>query len=643
MRLSSGILTVTAFLVASGAALGSASVLARFIEERSITDVQTALQDDALTWTAVDANGLQLFLAGTAPDEAARFRAISAAGRVVDASRIIDQMEVVDPEGLQPPRFSIELLRNDAGLSLIGLVPASTDIEELLSRIARRVPGEIPISEFLETADFPSPEGWDEALGFALGALAELPRSQISVGADSVRIKGTVENGTERRRLETDLARRAPDTLRLALDLAAPRPVITPFSLRFVIEDGQPRFDACSADSDEARQRILSAATRAGLEDKADCRIGLGVPTLRWAEAVDLSITALAQMGGDSVTFQDTEISLIAREGTDPNLYDTVIGQLENDLPQVFALTAVLPEPPNPNEEGPPDFVATLSPEGDVQLQGRINSALFRDTAESFAQARFGSDKVAMSARIDEDLPVSWSVRVLAGLEALGFLANGAVLVTPDDVSVSGNTGNANAREEIAALLAEKLGGGQSFDIAVTYVERLDPLLGIPSPEECESQIVQIIGDRKITFEPGAAALDESAKDILDEVAELLILCGDIPLEIQGHTDSQGREVMNQELSQARAEAVVDALRERRVITAGYTAIGYGETAPIADNGTEDGREANRRIEFKLIRPPEPAQADADPDGESADTDATLEERTQTGQDTDTSEGTASE
>ena len=67
---------------------------------------------------------------------------------------------------------------------------------------------------------------------------------------------------------------------------------------------------------------------------------------------------------------------------------------------------------------------------------------------------------------------------------------------------------------------------------------------------------------------------------------------------------------MNLELSQDRAQSVLNELRARRVLTANFTAKGYGETKPIADNKTEDGREANRRIEFRLIRPepmtPEP-------------------------------------
>ena len=69
-------------------------------------------------------------------------------------------------------------------------------------------------------------------------------------------------------------------------------------------------------------------------------------------------------------------------------------------------------------------------------------------------------------------------------------------------------------------------------------------------------------------------------------------------MEIGGHTDSQGRESTNQRLSQGRAEAVLDALHARGVPLSRMVAQGYGESRPIADNGDEAGRAANRRIEF---------------------------------------------
>jgi OOP family OmpA-OmpF porin len=113
------------------------------------------------------------------------------------------------------------------------------------------------------------------------------------------------------------------------------------------------------------------------------------------------------------------------------------------------------------------------------------------------------------------------------------------------------------------------------------------------------------IAARKITFAPGSTEIDADALVTIDRVAEALRECQTVRMEIGGHTDSQGRESMNESLSQERADAVLAAIMARRVLTSNLTAKGYGEAKPIADNDTEDGREANRRIEFRLILPEE--------------------------------------
>ncbi|MCR9155619.1 MAG: OmpA family protein [Rhodobacteraceae bacterium] len=602
MRLSSVFILFCAFAIASVLSVGAAWVAAGAVEESSERAVRTELDRDALTWADVDTDGLLVFLIGTAPTEAARFQALSAAGRVVDSARVIDQIDIIDSDGIAPPRFSVELLRNDTGVSMIGLLPAAVDREQLLEDITRAVP-DVPVSDLLETAEYPVPDGLEDALDYAVSVLRVLDRSKISIEAGRVAIKGAAANEDARLRVEADLARRAGNDLRLALDITAPRPVISPFTLRFIKDADGVRFDACAAPTEDDRTEILKAAAAAGMEGKLDCRLGLGTPTNEWGSAAAMGISAIVQLGGGNITFADADVTLFALEGTDQSLFDRVVGALETDLPDVFVVNATLPTPPEAAPEGIPEFTATRSPEGDVQLRGRINSEIARQTADSFARAAFGSSTVRTTARVDETLPANWSSRVLAGLEALSRLSNGVVVVTPDALSITGITGNQNASSDIAGLLADKLGESELFEIEVTYEEKLDPLLGIPTPEECEAQIVEIIGDRKITFEPGSATLDSATQDIMDEIAELLQLCGDIPLVIAGHTDSQGREVMNQQLSQERAQAVVDALRQRRVLTASYEVRGYGEEQPIATNDTEEGREANRRIEFKLRRP----------------------------------------
>ncbi|KIN62125.1 OmpA domain protein [Sulfitobacter noctilucicola] len=601
MRLSSLLIIAMTFFAAAVVSLVAANFSVKLIEESSEIGVRDALDGEGMTWAEVEADGLQVTLAGVAPTEAVRYKALTTAGSIVDAARVIDLMEVEAQAAIAPPRFSAEVLRNDSGISIIGLIPASTDRESTIKKFANMA-GEANVADLLEQADYPAPEGWEDALAYATSAIAQLPRAKASIAAGRVSITAIADSVEARAEMERVLKRRVPPSVELVIDIAAPRPVITPFTLRFELDEDGAHFDACSADTDAARARIVAAATRAGVTDTPRCTVGMGVPSPTWSTAVEQAISAVERLGGGSVTFADADINLIALPGSSQATFDRVVGELENSLPPVFALRSQLPKVQDPNE-GPPEFTVTLSPEGQVQLRGRVNDAALRELADSYAKARFGSDRVYTATRVAENLPADWAPRVLTGLEALAALSNGSVTVTPNALSVTGNTGNPDASTEIASLLAGKLGEGADYDISVNYQEKLDPVLGLPSPSECEAQIGEILKTGKINFEPGSATIDSSALSIMDEIADILKRCGDLPLEIQGYTDSQGRETMNLALSQSRAESVLNELRARRVLTGTYTAKGYGEENPIADNGTEAGREANRRIEFRLLRP----------------------------------------
>jgi len=612
MRISSYIPAALAMAAAALLAIAAATLTASLIEQASDDQVSRVLRSDGQDWAAVSVDGLQVRLEGTAPDEATRFRVLSLAGSVVDASRVIDAMQVDPGEEITPPRFSIEILRNDAGISLIGLVPGAMDRAAVAGAITEMAGG-APVTDLLEAADYPVPDGWAAALGYALDALEQLPRSKISVAADRVGITAISDSGAEKRRLEAALARAAPDGVALALDISAPRPVIAPFTLRFLIDETGGRFDACSAHTENGRARILAAAAEAGLAGKADCTLGLGVPSPSWPDAVTAAIGALADLGGGSVTFSDADVSLVALDSTAQASFDRVVGELEAALPEMFSLKSRLPEPVRIDgtgeaDTGPPEFVATYSPEGLVQLRGRIGDDRLRDAVEGFARARFGGAEVAGAMRLDPELPAGWPTRVLTGVEVLALLNSGAVVVQPDFLSIRGATGDPEARANISRILSDQLGGAENFAIEVTYVEALDPVADLPTPQECVDAINAILTARKVTFQPGSPELDGEAAGTIGRIAEVMGDCQSVPMEIAGHTDSQGRETMNLQLSQQRADAVLQALLARRILITNLTARGYGETMPIADNSTDAGREANRRIEFTL----------RDPDAETA-------------------------
>lgn len=602
MRQSPLLVAVLSFVAAAALCLVAASFAVTAVEDGSEIGVRRALDQASYDWAEVEANGLQVILTGMSPTEAKRFDAISRVGTVVDAARVINQMTVQPTAALAAPEFSAEILRNDSGISIIGLIPTKTDREALIERLTE-IADDTPVTDLLETASYPVPRGWDDALGFAAAALSRLPRSKLSVEAGLVRITAISDSAEARDALEKELTRAAPPGLRMSIDIAAPRPVITPFTMRFLIDEDGARFDACSAENEKSRDRILNAAFRAGLAGNDRCTIGMGVPSPQWSLASELAIGALAELGGGSVTIADADITLVAAQGSNPAVFDHIVGELEAELPDVFALHAVLPDPPGSVPTGPPEFVATLSPEGLVQLRGRLSDETLKQAVDSYAKARFGSDAVYTATRLVSDLPQDWPIRVLSGLEALAYLSNGVVIVTPDNLELRGISTRENANATISGLLSDKLGEAETYSIDITYRPPPPPADIPPDPDVCEAELAEIQTIKKIQFEPGSATIAAESLDTMNDIADVLKACGEIRLEIQGHTDSQGRESMNQQLSQARAQSVLNELRARRVLTSTYAAVGYGEANPIESNDSEAGREANRRIEFHLIRP----------------------------------------
>lgn len=611
MRLSAIFTRLIVFAAAAAVCLVAAQVTVSQVEQRSVQAVQETLVDQGHEWASVLGDGLQVILEGEAPTEAVRFRAISAAGGQVDASRVIDNLSVRDSARVVPPEFAIEILRNNSGVSLIGLIPASTD-RELLTRQIQNIADGLPVTDLLETGDYPEPETWRAAVNYSLRALRLLTKSKISVHSDRVIVNAIADSPEEKRQLEIALARNTPESVRLAIEISAPRPVISPFTTRFVLDEEGARFDACTADTDEALAEILLAASKAGFQERATCILALGAPSQTWGEAVALAISAVGDLEGGTVTISDTDVTLVAPIGTSQSSFDNIVGRLENALPDAFAVSAELPVLPDTTSNALPQFTATRSPEGQVQLRGRVPDQITNTVVENFSNAKFGQRNVVMSTRVTEGMPTGWSVRVLAGLEALSELSNGVVSVEPNTLVVRGNTGNVDASATIARLLIEKLGQAADFEIDVTYVEALDPVAGIPTPQECIALISAATEGRKITFDPGSADLTAATQPVVDDIAEILKRCGDLPIRVSGFTDSQGREEMNQQLSQDRADSVLTALRARRVPVSTFESIGFGEENPIADNDTEDGREANRRIEFSLVvREPAPEEASA--------------------------------
>ena len=105
-----------------------------------------------------------------------------------------------------------------------------------------------------------------------------------------------------------------------------------------------------------------------------------------------------------------------------------------------------------------------------------------------------------------------------------------------------------------------------------------------------------------VVFEHNSAELKDESKPVLDDVAKRINDNSDIKsITVVGHTDSSGAAAYNKDLSERRAESVVEYIKTQGV-TVPMTAEGAGEERPVADNATAEGRAKNHRVEFDVYK-----------------------------------------
>lgn len=164
------------------------------------------------------------------------------------------------------------------------------------------------------------------------------------------------------------------------------------------------------------------------------------------------------------------------------------------------------------------------------------------------------------------------------------------------------------ARDPLAAAsigaVARSVEGTQRVDNRVVVVggaveTATAPSTGsAPASNDIQADLAAV---GRITFETGSADLTQEGQAAIDAVAAILNRVPGLLVEVHGHTDSDGEDIRNEILSQDRADAVVAALAQRGVAATRLTAVGFGESKPIEPNITDEGRAANRRIEFLVV------------------------------------------
>ncbi len=619
MRPAALAFTAIGFLASAAAAAWVASYAVHHIEGVSTKVAKNALVAAGQTWVEIGANGTWVELSGTAPEENDRIQALTVVSSVVSASRIVDTTEVAESVPAVAPDFAMEILRSGYDVSLIGITPADGETDIIRDTIAGM---EVDLIDMKETTSWDAPEGWVEALTFGAAIMADLERAKISIKPGEVGLIAVVENEETRDRIVSDLTANTPEGVILSIDITAPRPIFSPYNLLFI--GGETPTLRCHALTEDGAERIRAAAQAAGLTRASRCDIGLGAPTDDWAAVAVAGINAVAEMQGGKFEIRDSNASLTAPLDFDADRFDQIVEDLEAKLPPAYMLIPSLPVTEAVVTADRPWFTAIRPAEGLVELSGMVIDDISAQTVATFAEARFGFEQIDDRTDIAEFAPHGWTSRQIVAVDVLSVLNEGEVTFTEDTVTVTGSSHTEDATDVIQQKLEAGFGADARFSINVDQLEVITEDPDLPDATQCRDEIANLLADQQILFAPSSAVIEADSEPVIGEIAVILNRCNHAAFEVGGHTDSQGGEVMNRNLSQNRADAVVDALLAQNLLLGNLTAVGYGESQPIGDNETEEGRAANRRIEFRLLTAEEVAAMEAaaqplPPDVERAD------------------------
>jgi outer membrane protein OmpA-like peptidoglycan-associated protein len=223
-------------------------------------------------------------------------------------------------------------------------------------------------------------------------------------------------------------------------------------------------------------------------------------------------------------------------------------------------------------------FLARRDANGVVTLSGQVPA----ETTARYLASLTGASVDSLT--VSDGAPEDFVTALRAGMQTLMQMPRGELELSGGTWRLSGEAASQEARPAIEAGMAA-LGDNWTIDI------------GAPSYlVQCQAQLAELSAHNAILFQSGAAIIADGATTELDAFAQVLLLCPDAVVDVEGHTDSDGDDNLNLALSVARAEAVVNALIERGVAPSRLYAIGYGETQPVAENDTSDGKRRNRRI-----------------------------------------------
>lgn len=588
---------------------------ARAYERMQLQRIDNALSAVGMTWAEARADGLQVQLHGHAPDLFAQEMALETARATAPMAEVANYSTATLAPPEQRPPVRIEILRDVRGITLTGQTASRAMRQTLSARLNRDAPA-LEVRDLTGIQGAPPPDGWGPEIDVASLATSRLDNAYVVIAPGSVTVAGGVPDAMARQALTDELLARAGDDLALVLNLNIPPRVVAPFAFSAYKDSGGGiRLERCTARDLDEQAMISAALQRPGVEQRAEpCPVGLGGPNGNWRGAIEAGLGALARLPAGRLDLEYHNAHLTAAPPSTPAILQDALADLQREIPAGYMATGELQAEDAATLAGISRerywLRITHAPRG-LTLAGTVPKGSTRAAIEIYAAARFGQARVHSALLESPDpAPPGWKVGALRVLDRLRTVHAGEAEFAGHRLILHADVSDPAAVGALHRGLQQEL---PEFDIATRVrVDLPASVTDIPLPARpCATALERLVNAAPIDFDTGSAVITAGSAPVLDQLADQLAGCRAEPIEVGGHTDSQGSEDLNLRISKARADAVRTALINRGIAHDLLEARGYGETEPVADNATEPGRARNRRITFAPAPPArQPAKDD---------------------------------
>ncbi len=357
-----------------------------------------------------------------------------------------------------------------------------------------------------------------------------------------------------------------------------------------VSRDGAQVTLAGNVPSPDLRERLVANAKTAFPDAQVKDTMAYARGVSESTEALtDTAFSLLKSLVKGSAEIVDGVLS-VEGETSSGDAYRTALAAVKS-IPSA-ALGKIDLRPPTAK---PYSFTAEKKP-GMLILSGYYPDEKSRKDLLALAKRLFFGVEITDKMQEARGEPVNFFKAAAFALSQLSRLDVGEVSLVDQAYKLTGTALYDKAVEQISAAVKSALPQGFTgqSEIGVKSVEKeLDSAT-------CQAMMTGLLGKNRILFETGGAKIDADSTGLLDALVFTAKSCPAARIEVSGHTDSDGDDGMNLDLSKRRAQAVVGYLNASGIADDRIHAAGYGETRPIAPNDTEEGKALNRRIEFTI-------------------------------------------